>query len=76
MATELFTIVGVQTGWLSEAGDKCTVSAEFNGKSWYHVSQSREEAKKAFYRAAHRALLRKWLKKIGISLPFEDGYGQ
>lgn len=74
MATELFSIAGFYVGWLSEAGNQCTVSAEFNGKSWYHRCNSREEAKKAFYRAAHRALLRKWLKKIGISLRFEEGY--
>lgn len=76
MATELFAIVGFQTGWLSEAGDKCTVSADFYGKSWYRRFNSREEAKRAFYKAAHRALLRKWLMKIGVSLPFEDGYRQ
>ena len=76
MATELFSLVGFYTGWLSDSGAHCSVSAEFNGHSWYHISESRATAERAFYKAAHRALLRKWLKKFGISLPLEKGYQQ
>lgn len=74
MATELFAIVGFYTGWLSDAGGHCTVTAEFDSNSWYFECEDRSEAERAFYRAAHRAILRKWLRKFNISLPLDEDY--
>jgi len=67
MATELFSLWGGQTGWLSQAGKNYDVSAMLkNGESYYFLSTSREACEKAFYRAARRAFFAAVLIRLGL----------
>lgn len=69
MATELFSIIGLYTGWRSEAGTGYESHANFDDIWWRSpVCRTAEEAERHFYRAAHRAVLRKCLARIGISI--------
>ena len=73
MATELFSVCGY-TGWRSQAFPGYTVTCTFDGHNWCCDRDSIGEAEKAFYAAARRALLRKFLKMLGVNLAFEEGY--
>lgn len=67
--TELFTIVGLYTGWRAQNGDSYSASANFDGEWWNSgYLATAGEADRAFYRAARRALTRRWLGKLGISV--------
>lgn len=69
MATELFSLVGFYAGWRSDAGNGYESHAQFDGTWWRSpVCATREEAERAFYRAAHRVLLRKCLARVGIRI--------
>ena len=67
--TELFSIVGFYTGWRAQHGCYYSTSANFDGVWWDSgYLAAAEEADQAFYRAARRSLLRKWLGRLGISI--------
>ena len=67
--TELFSIVGFYIGWRAQHGNHFNVSATFDGVPWSSGDMvTAREADQAFYRAARRAFLRKWLGKLGISI--------
>lgn len=59
MATELFSIWGFQTGWLSKHGNGYAVSAELDGLDIWYWSLDYKEVQKAFSRACRRTFLRR-----------------
>ena len=61
MATELFSIWGFQTGWLSTHGQGYHVSAELDGLDIWYWSTDYTEVQKSFSRACLRTLLRRFL---------------
>ena len=67
--TELFSIVGFYTGWRAQNGHHYSTSAEFDGYWWDSgYRDTIEAADRAFYVAARRAFVRKWIAKVGIKL--------
>lgn len=60
MATELFSIWGFQTGWLSKHGNGYTVSAELDGLDLWYWSTDYMEVQKAFSHACRRTFLRRF----------------
>lgn len=64
MATELW-FPGVKPGWLSGHGlDECTVSAELDGVDILYRGPDADVLERAFYRAALRTVLRRWMPWI------------
>lgn len=61
MATELFSIWGFQTGWLSKHGDDYAVSAELDGLDIWYWSMDYKEVQKEFSRACLRTFLRRFI---------------
>ena len=61
MATELFSIWGFQTGWLSKHGNGYAVSAELDGLDLWYWSTDYKGVQKAFSRACRRTFLRRFL---------------
>lgn len=77
MATELFSISGFQTGWLSQHGKGYTVSAELDGLDIWYWSTDYKEVQKAFSRACLRTFLRRffpWLAPPKIHLGTSSTY--
>lgn len=71
MATELFSIWGFQTGWLSKHGYGYAVSAELDGLDHWYWSTGYKGAQKAFSRACRRTFLRRffpWLEPARVYL--------
>ncbi|MDZ7583327.1 MAG: hypothetical protein U0938_00705 [Thiobacillus sp.] len=67
--TELFSIVGLYTGWRAQNGDYYSSSANFDGDLWDSgYVDTIDAADRAFYAAARRAFCRKYLRKIGIKI--------
>jgi hypothetical protein len=65
----LFSLLGFYTGWRSESGTGYVADACLDGDHWCSgVCRTCEEAERAFYRAAHRAYLRKCLARVGIRI--------
>lgn len=60
MATELFSIWGFQTGWLSRHGQGHAVSAELDGLDLWYWSTDYKEVQKAFSRGCRRTFLRRF----------------
>ena len=61
MATELFSIRGFQTGWLSEHGNGYAVSAELDGLDLWYWSTDFKKVQKAFSHACRRMFLRRFV---------------
>jgi len=67
--TELFAIVGFYTGWRAQNGDHYSTSANFDGHWWDSgYLDTIGDADSAFYAAARRAFLRKYLSKLDIKI--------
>jgi len=69
--TELFSLAGFYTGWRAQNGThyNYSTSADFDGCWWDSGPlETIEAADRAFYAAALRALLRKWLGRVGIKI--------
>ena len=64
MATELFSIWGFQTGWLSKHGNGYAVSAELDGLDLWYWSTNYKGVQKAFSHACRRTFLRRFLPWI------------
>lgn len=61
MATELW-FPGVKDGWLSRTGQYgCKVTGELDGIDIYYQGPDAKQLERAFYRAAIRTVLRRWL---------------
>ena len=62
MATELFSVLGMQTGWRSQHGDGYQVLAELDGVSIWCWAETVKEVERDFHRACRRTLLRRYFK--------------
>ena len=61
MATELFSVWGLQTGWRSQRGTSYDVTADLDGVSVWYQDKDVETVERAFYRACRRTFLRRIL---------------
>lgn len=62
MATELFSLWGLQTGWRSEGGEvRFQVSATLDGISIWYRAPTVALVEQAFFRACRRTFLRRYL---------------
>lgn len=61
MATELFSVFGLQTGWRSQRGVGYQVTADPDGVSIWYLADDCETVDHAFYRACRRTFLRRYL---------------
>jgi hypothetical protein len=61
MATELW-FPGVSFGWLSHTGEHgCSLTSELDGVGIWYQGPDAAQLERAFYRAALRTVLRRWL---------------
>jgi hypothetical protein len=61
LATELFSLLGPQTGWRAQCGVGYSVTAQFDGRFMNCYAETADEVVRMFYRAARRALLRRFI---------------
>ena len=64
MATELFSVWGLQTGWRAQRGIGYDVTADLDGVSVWYQGQDIQTVERAFYRACRRTFLRRYLPWI------------
>ena len=64
MATELFSVFGLQTGWRSKRGAGYQVLADLDGVSICYYADNCETVERKFYRACRRTFLRRYLPLI------------
>jgi len=72
MATELFSIWGFQTGWLSKHGNGYAVSAELDGMYLWYGFAEYKEVQKAFSRACRRTFLRRFFPWLAPARTYLD----
>lgn len=77
MATELFSIWGLQTGWRSQGGDVAyQVSATLDGICIWYRGPSIAVVERSFHRACRRTFIRRflpWMAPPPNELVFKDG---
>ena len=61
MATELFSVWGLQTGWRSQRGAGYDVTADLDGVDIWYQGKDVKTVERAFYRACRRTFLRRFL---------------
>ena len=64
MATELFSVYCLQTGWRSRRGAGYQVIADLDGVSIWYLADDCETADRAFYSACRRTFLRRYLPRL------------
>lgn len=62
MATELFSLWGMQTGWRSQHSGGYQVIAELDGVSIWRWAETAQEVEHDFTRACRRTVLRRYFK--------------
>ncbi len=60
MATELFSLWGLQTGWRAQCGVGFSVTAQLDGRFINYYAETSDEVERMFYGAARRSFLRRF----------------